>query len=297
MFESKRRAFIFMLASIFLALVAVILFSDYIAQTKASLGEMTTVLVAKEDIGAGKPIADNMVTEKEIPKKYMLDSLIQSRSDLKGKISMVPIPRGSAITSPMLRKNTIVTGENRQVMLRAPLAIFDDQIDTLDKVDLVASFDAQPGPGEPSKQDKRTTKVLFRDVTVSRVDKKGDEIVAIGVVLSLADAKEAIWALNYGKEIRVLKSGSAKAPLDTANAEDNKTEGTEQTQMPTPQPQSQAKQQAPAKQQAKDAKNSTAPKAGQSQKQTPQSRPPAGKQAPAPSPAKPKGGQQGNGGS
>jgi hypothetical protein len=111
----------------------------------------------------------------------------------------------------MLRKNTIVTGRNRQVMLRAPMAVFDDQIDVLDKVDLVVSYDEQPGPGEPAKGDHRTTKILLKDVTVNSVQKKGEDIVAIGVVLLLEDTEKVIWALNYGKEVRVLKSSSAKA--------------------------------------------------------------------------------------
>jgi pilus assembly protein CpaB len=191
---------------------------------------MTKVLVANEDIVAGKPITAEMVTEKEIPKKYMLDSLIQSKDDLKGKISMVPIANGAVITSSVLRNNTIVTGQNRQVMLRAPLAVFDEQIDALDKVDIVVSYDAQPGPGEPTQQDKRTTKVLFKDVTVNQVFKKGDAITAIGVVLSLEDSKNAIWALNYGKEVRVLKSGSAKAQSDANKTQGTNTRGASQPQ-------------------------------------------------------------------
>lgn len=210
MFESKRRALIFMFVSVFLALTAVILFSDFIQKTKESLGEMATVQVAKEDIPAGKEITDDMVTSEEIPKKYLLDTLVRTKEELKGKISMVPISRGAVITTSMLRKNTIVTGRNRQVMLRAPMAVFDDQIDVLDKVDLVVSYDEQPGPGEPAKGDHRTTKILLKDVTVNSVQKKGEDIVAIGVVLLLEDTEKVIWALNYGKEVRVLKSGASK---------------------------------------------------------------------------------------
>jgi hypothetical protein len=144
----------------------------------------------------------------------MLDSLISSKEEVRGKISLVPIAEGSVITASMLRDNTIVTGDLRQVMLRAPLAVFDDQIDTFDKVDLVVSYDA--GSGE-AQEDKRVTKVLLRDVTVNRVDKKGEELVAIGVVLKLDDAQQVIWSLNYGKEVRVLKSGRAKVQQEASN--------------------------------------------------------------------------------
>jgi pilus assembly protein CpaB len=214
MFESKRRAFLFMLGSIFFGLVAVILFADYMSDMKASLGEYATVHVAKTDIAAGMPITDDMMAEEQIPRKFMLDSLISSKEEVRGKISLVPIAEGSVITASMLRDNTIVTGDLRQVMLRAPLAVFDDQIDTFDKVDLVVSYDA--GSGE-AQEDKRVTKVLLRDVTVNRVDKKGEELVAIGVVLKLDDAQQVIWSLNYGKEVRVLKSGRAKVQQEASN--------------------------------------------------------------------------------
>ena len=222
MFESKRRAFAFMLGAILFGLLTVILFSDYMSETKASLGEYATVHVAKRDIAAGMPLADDMVAEEQIPRKFMLNSLIGSKEELRGKISMVPIPAGAVITSSMLRDNTIVTEDSRQVMLRAPLAVFDDQIDTFDTVDLFVSYDG--GPDIPPTEDKRKTELLLQDLTVNRVDKRGEELIAIGVVVKLEQSQKVIWALNYGKEVRVLKSGSAKVAQkreDAAGGEDN----------------------------------------------------------------------------
>lgn len=277
MFESKRRALIFLFASVFLALVAVILFSDYIQKTKQSLGEMATVLVAKEDIRAGTAIPDSSLAEKEIPRQYLLDSLIQSKEELKGKISVVPIPKGAALTSTMLSDNTIVTGDNRQVMLRAPLAVFDDNISTFDKVDLVVSYDDQSGAGDTSKGDKRTTKVLMRDVTVSAVGKKAgsEELAAVGVVVKLEDANSLIWALNFGKEIRVLKSGTAKAQVGNKNARQDERQQAGQTQQKPQQSGQQSEQQAEP----------------QAQQTT------AGQQAEPQAPAQPEEGAQSNGGS
>lgn len=244
MFESKRRALLFMILSICAALIAVILFSNYLQQTKKDLGELASVQVAKKDIPAGMLITPDMVEQENLPKKYMLDSLVQSPDDLKGKISLVPVVKGSVITTAMLRPNTIISGEYRQVILRAPLAVFDDMIDSLDKVDLLVSYDA--GPGEAS-QDKRITKVLLKDVTVNNVFKMKDtqdpkDISAVGVVLKLEDSKSVVWALNYGKEIRVLKSGSAKAQSE-ASKEVKPELDKKQKSEPSPQPQPQPQQQ------------------------------------------------------
>jgi hypothetical protein len=196
-----------MFASIFLAMAAVILFSDYIGKTRESLGELATVLVADKDIAAGAPIPEDAIGYRKIPKKYLLDSLVQSTDELKGKIPVVSIARGAVITSTLLADNTIVTGDKRQVLLRPPLAVFDDQITVFDKVDLVVSYDSQD---QGNAGDRRTTKVLLKDVTVNSVQGDSANPKAVGVVLTLEDSKNLIWALNYGKEVRVLKSGASK---------------------------------------------------------------------------------------
>ncbi|MCL9661262.1 SAF domain-containing protein [Paenibacillus hunanensis] len=210
MFESKKRAFVFMLLAIVLGAVAVILFSTYMQETRASLGEFVTVQVAAEDIPAGTVIQPSLLTDQEVPRKYILDSLITSPQQLENKISVVPITKGSVITTSVLRNNTFVKGDYRQVMLRAPMAVFDEQIDAYDKVDILYSYDSNANDSKGNKGDKRVTDVLLKNVTVNSVQKTGNDITAIGVLVKLSDSKSVIWALNYAKEVRLLKSGSSK---------------------------------------------------------------------------------------
>lgn len=207
MFETRRRAFVFLVFSIALALAATVLFSSYMKEKETSLGEMAVIYIANKSIPAGERITMDMIGSSEIPKKYVTDSYIQNLQDLDGKVSMVPIPQDGIITKPMLRNNNLVNGEFRQVVLRAPFAVFDDRIDVLDKVDLVASYEQT---GSEGQGDTRRTQVLLRDVSVNSVSKKDDETLSIGVALPLDQADDVIWMLNYGKELRVLKSGNAK---------------------------------------------------------------------------------------
>lgn len=242
MFETKRRALIFMLLSIGTAMIAVVLFASYIQETRASLGELDTVLVAKKKIPAGVPITADMVSEEQLPKKYMLNSLVRSPEELKGKISMVPVSEGSVLTTAMLRDNTIVSGEYRQVMLRPPMAVFDDTVDALDKVDLVMAYEAS-GTEAGAQGDKRMTKVLLKDITVNKVflmkenSQDPKDIAALSVAVKLEDSKSLIWAMNYAKEIHVLKSGTAKAQSEKPAAQQ-----LEKTDKPAPK----ASQPAPA---------------------------------------------------
>ncbi|WP_339279320.1 SAF domain-containing protein [Paenibacillus sp. FSL W8-1187] len=220
MFESKRRALLLLLLSLAFGAAAVILFSSYMQETKDSLGELVTVQVAGSDIPAGRVIDETLLEEQELPRKYMLDSLIESPADLIGRVSMVPIVKGAVITQAMLRDNSLVSGDFRQVLLRAPLAVFDDQIDAYDQVDLLISYEQDGEGGQAAGADRRTTQVLLKGVTVSSVHKTGDEITAVGVMVKLADAKSVVWALNYGKEVRLLKTGNAKAAQEKGSLPD-----------------------------------------------------------------------------
>ncbi|GLX68715.1 Flp pilus assembly protein CpaB [Paenibacillus glycanilyticus] len=209
MFDTRRRAFLFLIFSIGLGLAATIMFSSYMNKKETSLGEMVSIYVASKEIPAGQLITKDMLSMTDIPRKFATDSYVQTAADLNGKVSMVPIPEKGIITKPMLRNNNLVNGEYRQVVLRAPFAVFDDQIDVLDKVDLVASYE-QKDPKAAKGTEERRTQVLLKNVSVNNVSKKDNEIVSIGVALPLSEAKDLIWMLNYGKEIRVLKSSNAK---------------------------------------------------------------------------------------
>ncbi len=204
MFESKKRAFIFMILAILFALAAVLLFTNYVADMEKNLGELVEIQVAKQDIPAGSPIGADMLATIQIPKKYAVDSFITSVEELQGKISLVPIPKDEVLTKAMLRETSKTPSGYRLVQLRAPLAIFDDQLDVLDRVDLIGTYETKEG----KDGETRRTDIMLKDVQVIRVYKKEEEITSIGVALSLADAQKVIWLMNYGKELRVLKTNN-----------------------------------------------------------------------------------------
>lgn len=226
MFESKRRALIFFFLSVAAALAAVFLFSDYVQRTQENMGEMIPVVIAKNAISAGEEIAPDKLGTKQIPKKYVLPSLLKSVDELKYKRSVVAIKEGDLITTSMLVDTTLVTGELRQIQLRAPLAVFDDNIQFNDKVDLIYTYEVPDQRGGTADQsDTRLTKILFEDVTVNSVTKTNDQISAIGVILPLSDSEKMVWALNFGKEVRVLKrNGDGQREGTVAVQPENGTE-------------------------------------------------------------------------
>ncbi|WP_438431170.1 SAF domain-containing protein [Gorillibacterium sp. sgz500922] len=206
MFESKRRALIFFFLSMAAALAAVFLFSGYVQRTKENMGEMVPVMVAKKPIMAGQDITPDMLGTRQVPKKYVLPSLLKSADELRAKRSAVAVAEGDLLTSSMLVDTTLVTGELRQIQLRAPLAVFDDTIQFNDKVDLLYTYEL-PGTTNTGggQQENRQTKLLFENVTVNSVTKTDNQITALGIILPLSDSPKMVWALNYSKEVRVLK--------------------------------------------------------------------------------------------
>lgn len=199
MFDSKRRILIFLILSIAFGVSAVFLFLNYIKKTEETLGEHISIYAAKTDIPAGTPIALDMLTTVSLPKKYVVPTFAQVESDIKNKISLVPITSGEVLSTAMLRSASNVPSKKRLVQLRAPMAVFDDEFEVLDKVDLIGTYEAQ---GE------RVTEVIATEIEVLRVYRTGESVLSLGVALSQEETEQIIWLLNFGKELRVLKSNN-----------------------------------------------------------------------------------------
>jgi len=210
LFESRKRVFIFTILSIAFAMAAAFLFSNYINQTKKSLGDMVSIYVAEKDIPAGSPITPEFLSTVEMPIKYASDSFIKSAEQYKNKISLVPIPKGEVLTMVMLRESSSnVPSGYRMVELRAPLAVFDGQIDNLDRVDLFSSYETEANNDPKQPKDRRITELTLKNVEVIRKTEQDGKLISIGVALKPEQAKRIIWILNYGKELRVVKSNSS----------------------------------------------------------------------------------------
>ncbi|MBO8165498.1 MAG: hypothetical protein H0Z34_17615 [Brevibacillus sp.] len=217
MFESKKRAFLFLALSILFALSAVFLFYSHVETMEQELGQMVDVQTAAQDIPVGTPIAPEMLKPLPLPKKYVVDSFVTSPDEVKGKVSLVPIPRGEVLTNPMLREMAKMPNGYRLVQLRAPIAVFDDEVEVLDRVDVIGTYERKAGDESRFQQvlpdqsdwihgDTRATEMILRDVQVIRVYKQEEEIVAVGVALTLEQAEQIVWLQNFGKEVRVLKA-------------------------------------------------------------------------------------------
>lgn len=222
MYESKRRVFLFLFIAIASAFAAVLLFAQYVERIERELGEQVGIQTAGEAIAVGTVITADMLQTIKLPRKYVVDSFLTTGEEAVGKMALVQIPPGEVLTQAMLGEMRKLPDDYRLVQLRAPIAVFDEQLDVLDRVDVIGTYDKRAGEQSLAATsleqtgigDGRTTEILLRDIPVIRVYKEGEEIVSIGVALTLEQARQVVWLQNFGKEVRVLKGASRLASAE-----------------------------------------------------------------------------------
>lgn len=234
MFSSKRRALLFMILSILFALIAVLLFTNYVADTQESLGEMAEVHVAATDIPAGSEVSSNQLETMEVPMAYYLDTFVEVGEDISDQISAVAIPEGEILTQTMMTDVSNVPEGHRMVELREPVGVFDGDIEVLDRVDLIGSYESSSEEEETG--DGRLSEQVIEGAEVLRVATAEDEIVAIGVALTMEEAEQISWIKNYGVEVRAVQNHEYTeeeeeeqegAELEEADVEDEDEEDAE----------------------------------------------------------------------
>lgn len=225
MLESKRKAIIFFIIAVVLALLTGFLVMQKVQALNSNLGTMVQVYEAKNDIASRQVITPNDVTTTEIPKKYVTDEHITNAEDLVNKVSVVPLSSGDVITKNTLKEASAVTEEDSRLVtiMRSDNVTFDEQLVALDRVDIVVSEDVDG---------KKETNVFMKDVKVARVAEQDGEFSGIQVEIPFDQVPELIHKQNYAESFRVIKSnvGQMEATDEEQPAEETQDETTEQTQ-------------------------------------------------------------------
>lgn len=232
MLESKRRAIIFLGLSFLLAIVAGFMFLQKVRALNADLGGMTEVYVAESNISSRAVIQPGQVTTMEIPNRYVTESYITSSSDLKDKVSIVPLSEGDIITKNMLKPVSNVMNDNNRLvtMFGSDKVSFDEELEALDRVDIIVSHNLE---------DKEKTETFMTDVTVARVAKEGKKFKGVQLEVSADKAPQLIHMQNYADQIRILKANVKKGEQQ---AEQQRAEQEQQQQQQAEQEKQQAEQ-------------------------------------------------------
>lgn len=159
--------------SLLLALVAVMMIYSYIDSRESELiseyGNMTPVVVAREDIKELEIIDDRKVKLENIPAKFQMPGHFKRVEDLYNTIAAVPIKKGEQITVPRVTYPGSQSGLSRQISIgKRALSIQLTESQSVsrlikpgDRVDILALIDYASG-----KKERLKVKTVLQDVLV-----------------------------------------------------------------------------------------------------------------------------------
>jgi pilus assembly protein CpaB len=236
--KTRRRGVVFMAAAAILAMLAAVMFSNYLSELEAQAGEKIKVVAAKTNIPARTLIAQDMIEMREIPKKYALSSYLLDVKDVtEDTIALVNISAGD-----ILQRNTIDRNAGLDPGMRA-VSMDVNRVQSVggsirpgNRVDIVASFEDNVN-GQPVDK----TVLLFQDVLVLGVSTLAEQVAtptpaaegetagptptpipqtlpaaryspsgrllseaSVTVALPVEDALKLVYMNNFGKDVRFL---------------------------------------------------------------------------------------------
>ncbi|NQD66056.1 flp pilus assembly protein CpaB [Bacillus haikouensis] len=245
MLESKRKAIIFIVLSILLAVTAGFLVLKKVQALNTNLGTSVKIFVADKEIASRSLITPDNVKTEEIPKKFLKDYHVTDVDELVNKVSVVPLATGDMITTNILKRASSVVDENNRLitLMQNERVFFDEPLEALDRVDIIVSHHFN---------NKEETTVFMRDVKVARVAKDKD-FKGVQLEVSMEKAPELIHMQNYADSLRIIKANVGK---QEASQEDEAEKAEETKAEPQPEKKEEPKQDAKEAQPKKeDSKN------------------------------------------
>jgi Flp pilus assembly protein CpaB len=213
MLESKRKAIIFIILSVLLALTAGFLVLKKVQALNTNLGTSVQIYVASKEISSRMLITPENIKTEEIPKKFLKDYHITDAKELVNKVSVVPLSSGDVITRNILKQAASVVEENNRLitLMKSERVFFDEPLEALDRVDIIVS-DRFSG--------KEETSIFMKDVKVARVAKKDDDFQGVQLEVPLEKAPELIHMQNYSDSLRIVKANVGKKEDQAAAAKE-----------------------------------------------------------------------------
>jgi Flp pilus assembly protein CpaB len=217
MLESKRKAIIFIVLSVLLAVTAGFLVLKKVQALNTNLGTSVKIYVAGKDISSRSLITPENVKTNEIPKKFLKDYHITNADELVNKVSVVPLSEGDIITKNILKQASSVVDENNRLitLMQNERVFFDELLEALDRVDIIVSH---------RFNGKEETTLFMKDVKVARTAKKDNKFKGVQLEVSIEKAPELIHMQNYADSLRVIKANVGKQEANEETEEAGKEE-------------------------------------------------------------------------
>lgn len=219
--------------AIVIAVFAMIMVNTYVDDQKTELvkryGSMTSVVVAKKDIGEFELIDDSKVTIVSVPQKFVSPGSFKTMKEVENTIATVPILKDEQITKPRVTYPGESTGLSREVSVgkrAVSVSIMDNTsvsklIKPGDRVDVLSAIDYA------GRKDRQKIVTILQDVRVLSTGRNiSNNLPVIGVETSKVikqmklntytnynsvtleldpfEVQKIVWLYNYGDNLPYL---------------------------------------------------------------------------------------------
>lgn len=197
----RRKAMILFVVCLVLLFAGIWTFQVQRRQALASMGEMTSVVVASKDLQPWVPLSSSDMKMRQVPQQYVGTEHVRSPDELVGQVLSVPVPVGASIPSYALYTGPdLKPGERTWELRQAANLILDSQLQIGDRVDVIAAV------VKDGQESVRQVLAAARVIGVERTEK--DLIVILAVTLD--QGKTLMEVENFAKQVRVVRDPLAR---------------------------------------------------------------------------------------
>ncbi|MFG3252593.1 Flp pilus assembly protein CpaB [Streptomyces sp. NPDC048172] len=237
----QRRGVILLTVSLVCALAAFAGVLAVIRNVESKVGDETTAYELKEDVPAYKALDESHVKKVSMPKRWLPETAVTNLSDIRHRIAVNPLKKGSLLQSDMMAKRPeLAAGEQEiAIMIDAETGVAG-KINPGSRVNIYATFEGEQRDSSKGGANKSPSqsKVIVSQAKVIDVGeltplkKHGDDAddqrarqreregVPITFALSTVDAQRVAYAESFAENVRL----ALVAPGDDAEVpEDDRT--------------------------------------------------------------------------
>ncbi|MEV1023820.1 Flp pilus assembly protein CpaB [Streptomyces sp. NPDC050264] len=211
----QRRGVILLVVSALCAVGAFAGVLSVIRDVNSKVGDETTAYRLKSDVAPYKELTDDQFEKVEMPKRWLSSTAVTSLRQVRGKIAVTQLKKGSLLQSDMIvARPQLKAGQQEiAIMIDAETGVAG-KIDPGSKVNIYATFKA-----ENDKQSDRSQVIVENAEVIdvgklTPIDEQGanssgnstrrqGEAVPITFALDAADAQRVAYAESFATHVRL----------------------------------------------------------------------------------------------
>ncbi|WP_019545370.1 Flp pilus assembly protein CpaB [Streptomyces sulphureus] len=216
----QRRGVLLLLVSALCALAAFAGVLAYVRNVESKVGEETAAYELKSDVPAYKRLDASQFERVTMPKRWIPRTAVTDLGEIRGKIAVNPLRKGSPLQSDMLAERPeLAAGEQEiAIMIDAETGVAG-KINPGNKVNIYATFEGERGGGKGGGNTPSQSRVIVADAKVidvgelSPLSDDGDrdeqtrqrerEGVPITFALGTEDAQRVAYAESFAEHVRL----------------------------------------------------------------------------------------------